>query len=107
MCITLLKHIPNSTTICDYVYYSVLGRDLSHCIIVDNSPHAFGYQMDNGVPIESWFDDVTDDKLLQLMPFLMSLKEKKDVRPYIYRQFRTRDLVAASAQFVAASRAQT
>ena len=31
--------------------------DLSRVVLVDNSPHAFSYDTDNGVPIVSWFDD--------------------------------------------------
>jgi len=73
---------------------NVLGRDLSAAVLVDNSPHAFGYQVDNGIPIESWFDDPHDTELLKLEQFLGTLKGARDVRPIVRAKFQTFRLIA-------------
>lgn len=68
---------------------NVLGRDLTKTVLVDNSPHAFGYQVDNGIPIESWFDDPNDTELLKLERFLRTLNDFEDVRLAVRAKFQT------------------
>lgn len=57
---------------------------------------AFGFQVDNGIPIESWFDDRSDTELLSLLPFLESLVGVEDVWPLIANKFNLREKIATA-----------
>eukprot|EP00753_Platysulcus_tardus_P018152 PLAT6742.2.p1 GENE.PLAT6742.2~~PLAT6742.2.p1 ORF type:complete len:271 (+),score=137.19 PLAT6742.2:950-1762(+) len=76
---------------------NVLGRDLRQVVIVDNSPHAFAYQVDNGIPIESWYDNPHDEELMRLLPLLERLHDAPDVRPIVRSTFRTHELIRSAA----------
>ena len=59
---------------------SLIGRDLSKTIIIDNSSSAYLLQPDNAIPVESWFGDPADRALIKLSRLLTILSSAKDVR---------------------------
>ncbi len=66
---------------------------------MDNSPYAYAYQLDNGIPIESWYDDDYDQELLKLLQFLKErINGASDVRPVVRDHFKTRDLIDAACR---------
>lgn len=65
----------------------VLGRDLSRVIIVDNAVEAFSFQLENGIPIKSWFAEPEDTELVKLYHFLVTLQSSKDIRPKLLDAF--------------------
>ncbi|OIW17940.1 hypothetical protein TanjilG_17776 [Lupinus angustifolius] len=66
---------------------TVLGVDLTKVAIIDNSPQVFQLQVNNGIPIKSWYDDPLDCALMSLLPFLEILADADDVRPIIAQRF--------------------
>lgn len=75
---------------------SVIEQDLSRVCLVDNSPvsynvnpgtyplstrdHSLKRRPANGIPIEGWISDPSDEALLHLLPVLDSLRFATDVR---------------------------
>jgi CTD small phosphatase-like protein 2 len=59
------------------------------------------FQVDNGVPIESWFDDTADRQLLKLMPLLARLAAAADVRPPLRKKFQLKDRIKRAGDRVA------
>ncbi|XP_036243006.1 carboxy-terminal domain RNA polymerase II polypeptide A small phosphatase 1 isoform X1 [Molothrus ater] len=65
---------------------SRLGRDLRRIIIVDNSPASYIFHPDNAVPVASWFDNMADTELLDLLPFFERLSKVEDVYAVLKKQ---------------------
>ena len=60
-----------------------IGKDLKDMIIIDNNPVSYAVNEDNGIPILTWYDDLTDKELIKLLPLLKYLADVDDVRPVI------------------------
>ena len=60
-----------------------LNRDLNDLIILDNSPLAYFFDTNNGLPIKAWFGDKNDNELDKIYKILEFLSKVKDVRNYI------------------------
>lgn len=59
---------------------SKLGRDLSQVIIIDNSPLAYMKHPENAIAISSWYDDLSDQELINLSPVLERISQEE----YVY-----------------------
>mmetsp|Transcript_12288 Transcript_12288/g.49302 ORF Transcript_12288/g.49302 Transcript_12288/m.49302 type:complete len:266 (-) Transcript_12288:26-823(-) len=59
---------------------SRVGRKLKHTLIIDNSAASYMFHPEYAIGIGSWFDDMTDEELTELTPFLIELSKVDDVR---------------------------
>ncbi|KAK0206437.1 NLI interacting factor-like phosphatase [Desarmillaria ectypa] len=59
---------------------SVVEGDLARVCLIDNSPISYRVNEANGIPIEGWTHDPSDEALLDLLPVLDSLRFTSDVR---------------------------
>ena len=74
-----------------------LNRDLKDLIIVDNSPLAYTLDIDNGLPIKTWYDDKNDVELYKINSILEFLAATEDVRKYIKQFVRRNEIVYEDA----------
>jgi carboxy-terminal domain RNA polymerase II polypeptide A small phosphatase len=59
---------------------SIINRDLSQTIIVDNSPNSYIFHPENAIDCSSFIDDPHDRELEQISAFLVGIKDVKEVR---------------------------
>ncbi|KAL7445497.1 hypothetical protein ACHAXM_011782 [Skeletonema potamos] len=59
---------------------SLLNRDLSQAIIIDNSPSSYLFHPENAIDCSSFIDDPNDRELDQIAKFLVGIKDVNDVR---------------------------
>ena len=60
-----------------------IGKNLKDMIIIDNNPVSYVLNQDNGIPILTWYEDLNDKELINLIPLLKYLSTVDDVRPII------------------------
>eukprot|EP00802_Teleaulax_amphioxeia_P016744 Tamp_16870.p1 GENE.Tamp_16870~~Tamp_16870.p1 ORF type:complete len:343 (+),score=63.35 Tamp_16870:337-1365(+) len=60
-----------------------MGREPRKCIIVDNSPASYLLQPQNSIAISSWFDNMQDQQLLLMLPWLQRMANQDDVLPLL------------------------
>jgi CTD small phosphatase-like protein 2 len=70
-------------------------RSLADIILVDNSVYSFAYQLDNGVPIVSYYHDEKDEEMLHLKFYLDCLTNCADVREKNREAFQLEQLAEA------------
>ena len=64
------------------------NRRVEDIVIVDNSAYCFAYQLENGIPIISWFDDYNDRELQKLVEYIKILAHVPDICLVNQRTFR-------------------
>ncbi|XP_058493758.1 CTD small phosphatase-like protein 3 [Solea solea] len=65
---------------------SVLGRDLSKTVVLDNAPHTYPYHLMNAIPIKSWSGEAEDRELLKLIPYMEKLSAAEDFREVLKKR---------------------
>ncbi|CAL8252745.1 unnamed protein product [Merluccius merluccius] len=65
---------------------TVLERDLSKTVILDNAPHTYPYHLMNTVPIKSWSGEQEDRELQRLVQYMEKLSSADDFRDVLKRR---------------------
>lgn len=58
----------------------VSNKNIKEMLIIDNLSYSFSFQIDNGIPILSWYDDPNDCELKHLTKYLIKIANLEDLR---------------------------
>jgi len=76
----------------------LLGRPLSRCILVDNSPVSCACNADNSVLCRSWYGDALDRELLDLLALLEDLQQSTNIPMHLAARYGLYDFFQALRQ---------
>lgn len=65
---------------------SLLGRDLTKTVVLDNAPHTYPYHLMNTIPIKSWSGESEDRELHKLIPYMEKLSAAEDFREVLKKR---------------------
>ncbi|CAD8147854.1 unnamed protein product [Paramecium pentaurelia] len=72
----------------------ILGnRKLCNVLLVDNASYSFNKQIENGIPIISYYDNKEDQELLHLENYLLNFRSVKDVRDLNQKQLKLKQFL--------------
>ena len=66
---------------------TILEKDQSRVVLVDNNPLSFIANPSNGILVSSFYDDPQDTSLLAVLSLLEDLDQQEDVRPLLDQKF--------------------
>ncbi|KAH8581481.1 NLI interacting factor CTD-like phosphatase [Cryptosporidium sp. chipmunk genotype I] len=71
----------------------IQGADLKRTVLVDNSLISNTLQLDNAIPVDSWYGCSKDNELLRLLVLLNRIQLLNDVRPYLASRYGIREWI--------------
>ncbi|CAD8151823.1 unnamed protein product [Paramecium octaurelia] len=65
----------------------IINRDLKDIVLIDNAAYSYAFQIENGIPIIPYIDNVKDVELLGVIDYLKILLQINDVREINVKTF--------------------
>ncbi|XP_054913256.1 CTD small phosphatase-like protein 3 isoform X1 [Poeciliopsis prolifica] len=65
---------------------SILGRDLTKTVVLDNAPHTYPYHLMNTIPIKSWSGGSEDKELQKLVSYMERLAPAEDFQEVLKKR---------------------
>ena len=61
----------------------IKGREIEEMAIVDNNIRSFSFQLENGIPVQSFYGNGKDRVLLKLASFLKKIAQVENIPSYL------------------------
>ena len=69
-----------------------INRDLKQTLILDNNPNSYAVNIENGMPIKTWIDDLKDRELYNYIPILEYLSNVRNIQEVLPRMITNNEI---------------